>query len=102
MPDDSSLPAGEAKRERPAPSAGTDQRMLAYALRETAEAVRIMHRDKSMLHAFDFGTTPDGEKFVFMLAILPEEVFNKLPASWKDSVPANASDTARTPSPEAK
>jgi hypothetical protein len=83
------------------------EKMLDYALRETAEAVRIMHRDRSTLHVFDYGIEPDGTKHVFVLAILPEHVANKIipPEFLKASKPfsgtANARDGAEPSAPEA-
>jgi hypothetical protein len=86
----------------------SNEKMLQYALRETAEAVRIMHRDRSTIHLFDYGTGSDGTKHVFLLAILPEHVANKIlpPELMKASKPfspgaANASDGTELGAPEA-
>jgi hypothetical protein len=87
-----------------------NRKMLAYCLRETAEAVRIMARDKSNLHMFDYGTAPGGTKYVFVLAVVTEHVANAIcpPEQMRPSppsgasVPANGADGSPAASPEAK
>ncbi len=51
-----------------------NSRMLDYTLREAATGIRIMARDKSSLHVFDWGRTPDGEEYVFVMACVPKAV----------------------------
>lgn len=51
-----------------------NDKMLKYCLKETETAVRIMARDKTSTHMFDYGKTPDGSEFVFLLAVLPKKL----------------------------
>lgn len=80
-----------------------NDKMLAYCLRETEVALRSMAKTGSPLHCFNYGTTPTGEKYTFVLAILPHEIANKFFAvdSWI-AVPADASEPAQEASPEVK
>ena len=78
-----------------------NERMLAYCLTEAEIAVRIMQRDRSNLHMFDYGTTPDGTKYVFVMAIVPEELANRLasPAQMVDSKPLTSANASRAAEP---
>ena len=83
-----------------------NERMLQYCLRETAVALRMMAQSKSPLHVFNYGTRPDtGEKYVFVLAILPEDVAHRIfgVKDWEEAMgTANAEPDAGPTSPEAK
>lgn len=58
---------------------------LAHVLKSADEAVRIMFRDRSTVHAFDVGKTPEGVELVMVLAIVPKAIADKLP--WVASLP---------------
>lgn len=49
-------------------------KMLEYAMRETQNAVRVMFRTRSTSHVFNWGTGPDGVKYVMVLQVVPESV----------------------------
>jgi len=52
--------------------------MLSEAVIETAvrnfrDALRIMDRDGTTMHVFDFGRATNGENYVVLLTVIPEE-----------------------------
>jgi hypothetical protein len=46
--------------------------LLAYTLREAERGIRMMARDRSILHVFDLGKTPDGEEWCFVMSVVPK------------------------------
>lgn len=67
---------------------------LDYLLKETETAVRIMHRDKTTAHIFDFGSSPTtGEKYIVLIAILPEEAEARLKEIMGPTFPSKPLET---------
>lgn len=63
-----------------------EERMLQHVLKQTEIGVRMMFRDRSALHAFDYDK--DG-RYVFMMAVLPKEIVDKNfpPKKWTPTKP---------------
>jgi hypothetical protein len=54
------------------------EKLLSYWLREIQTAVRIMARDRSCAHAFDLGTTPQGEMQSCIVLVMPKQLADAL------------------------
>jgi hypothetical protein len=64
-----------------------NERMLKYTLKEAEMGIRMMARDKSPLHFFDWGTDTAGTEHVFVMAIMPKELVASLEAGMKPTEP---------------
>ncbi len=49
-----------------------NQRVLEHTLKESQVGIRMMARDHTNTHVFNFGTDPQGNKHVFVMAVVPE------------------------------
>jgi hypothetical protein len=64
-----------------------NQKLLEHTLREAEVGIKIMFRDNSDCHVFNYGTAPDGTKFIFVMMVVPEEMAKHFPGGFKDSKP---------------
>jgi len=56
-----------------------NEKVLEYAIKEAATALKIMFRDKSTLHVFDLGKGTDEVEYSVIISIAPKSIVDKLP-----------------------
>jgi len=67
-----------------------NERMLKYTLKEAETGIRMMARNKSPMHFFDWGTDTAGTKHVFVMAILPEDAVAAFESQMNPSEPVES------------
>ena len=74
-------------QQQPTSEEATRKRLLDYVLREVQNAVRVMIRTRCAAHVFNYGTAPDGTKYVMVMQIIPESVLLPLGLQLQDAPP---------------